>query len=278
MSKTLYISVVSHNQQDLIKQNFSSFVKQIDQFKIELAILDNTGSKELKEFCKKEQLFYFHDGKQRGFGSNHNRLFSLLSPKDEDIFLVCNPDIIVEPIQLQGMLNIFENENHEIYAPTIYFDTDKTIKDNPDKNFPGLLNFAISVATGKRLHYGTRINTKSPNWISGAFMLFRAKTFRELNGFDEDYFMYCEDLDICYRAKKNHKVIFNDNRFYVIHNAQMQSRRLLSKNMLWHSISAIKFLTKNQHYKLLNHTTKLRKSQNQHIQKILRRDIENIQY
>ncbi len=278
MSKTLYISVVSHNQQDLIKQNFSSFVKQIDQFKIKLAILDNTGSKELKEFCKKEQIVYFYDGKQRGFGANHNRVFSLLSPKDEDLFLVCNPDIIVEPMQLRGMLNIFENENHEIYTPTIYLDKNKTIKDNPDKNFPGLLNFAISVATGKRLHYGTRINTKNPSWISGAFMLFRAKIFRELNGFDEDYFMYCEDLDICYRAKKNHKVIFNDNRFYVIHNAQMQSRRLLSKNMLWHSISAIKFLTKNQHYKLLNHTIKLRKSQNQHIHKIPRRDIENIQY
>ncbi len=279
MSQTLYISVVSHNQQNLIKQNFRSFAKELGQFKIKLTIVDNTGSKDLQNFCKKEKIFYFHDGKKRGFGANHNKIFSLFSPKDDDIFLVCNPDIIIDSTQLQGMLEIFVKEKHEIYAPAIYFDKAKTIRDNPDKNFPGLLNFVISVTTGKRLHYGTRLNTKSTNWISGAFMLFRASVFKELKGFDEDYFMYCEDLDICYRAKKLGKTIYNDNRFYVIHNAQMQSRRLLSKNMLWHSISAIKFLTKNQHYKLLNNTIKLRKSKHKNHNRVYqtpRKDTENI--
>lgn len=42
----------------------------------------------------------------------------------------------------------------------------------------------------------------SPRWLSGAFLFFRKEVYHQLNGFDKDFFMYCEDEDICYRVQK----------------------------------------------------------------------------
>ena len=39
------------------------------------------------------------------------------------------------------------------------------------------------------------------DWVSGAFMAFKSSVFQSLGGFDECYFMYCEDVDICLRAQ-----------------------------------------------------------------------------
>lgn len=47
------------------------------------------------------------------------------------------------------------------------------------------------------------------DWVSGAFMLVRRDIFEKLNGFDEKYFMYTEDVDFCYRVKKlGYKVVY----------------------------------------------------------------------
>lgn len=40
------------------------------------------------------------------------------------------------------------------------------------------------------------------DFVSGGFIAFRKDLFDKLHGYDEDYFMYVEDMDICYRAKK----------------------------------------------------------------------------
>ncbi len=38
-------------------------------------------------------------------------------------------------------------------------------------------------------------------WVAGSFIAFKSSSYRKVQGFDENYFMYCEDIDICYRAK-----------------------------------------------------------------------------
>jgi GT2 family glycosyltransferase len=62
------------------------------------------------------------------------------------------------------------------------------------------------------------------DWIAGMFMLFRRETYEALGGFDEAYFLYYEDVDICWRLRaKGYSVVF-DPRAEIVHDAQRASR------------------------------------------------------
>ncbi len=260
MDNNIYFSIVSHDQTDLIIKNFTNFPQKVKGCTIVPVIVDNTGCERLKKFCQEESLVYFHDGIQRGFGSNHNHIFHWLQPKDEERFVVCNPDIYIEKEQLEKIVT--NSKECDIYSPLVYFDKENDEVDNPDKDFPGLLNFFISFTTQKRLHYGTRMRITQPGWISGAFMLFKASVYRALDGFDEDYFMYCEDIDICYRAKQMGYEITIDHECHIEHHAQMHSRNIFSKNNVWHMKSAFKYALKHKKIYRLNYVKAKRRAKN----------------
>ena len=52
-------------------------------------------------------------------------------------------------------------------------------------------------------------NKQAVDWVTGAFLLVRKKVLDKISGFDEDYFMYAEEVDFCFRAKKLGKRIFS---------------------------------------------------------------------
>jgi GT2 family glycosyltransferase len=244
--KRVYISVISHNQEDLIQHYYADFPKIVGSYEIKLSILDNTGSEVLRDYCHKMGYFYYHDGIRRGFGANHNHMFSVLNIEDDDIFIIANPDLIIDPKQLEGILDRFVTSQADLFTSTMYLDKAAGKLDFPDRYFPGILNFPISILTGKRLHYGSRKRVRNPEWISGAFIVFKPSSYRRLGGFDEGYFMYCEDIDLCYRAKKLGMSLVMEPDFYIEHDSRMQSRSLFSKNLYWHIKSTIRYLTKNK--------------------------------
>lgn len=55
------------------------------------------------------------------------------------------------------------------------------------------------------------------DWITGAFMLVRKDVFDEVGLFDEDYFMYTEEVDLCYRIKKNGWKVYYDPQWSIVH-------------------------------------------------------------
>ena len=84
-----------------------------------------------------------------------------------------------------------------------------------------------------------------PDWCSGALMAIKAGTFRELDGFDESYFMYMEDADLCMRAARKGVKI----RFYgdvaMVHNAARASRNIFSASFVQHLTSALRYFWKH---------------------------------
>jgi GT2 family glycosyltransferase len=89
-----------------------------------------------------------------------------------------------------------------------------------------------------------------PDWVAGMFMLFRADTFREINGFDDKYFLYYEDVDICARLTNENKHVVLCSNSKVIHLAQRASHRNL-KYLSWHIASMVRFFLSMSYWRLL---------------------------
>ena len=74
------------------------------------------------------------------------------------------------------------------------------------------------------------------------FVLFRKEAWESVKGFDERYFMYFEDVDICRRLRRCGWEVKYDCRVTVQHDAQRASLRNL-QHLRWHMRSALRYFT-----------------------------------
>jgi GT2 family glycosyltransferase len=79
------------------------------------------------------------------------------------------------------------------------------------------------------------------DWIAGMFMLFDSTAFRAVRGFDESYFLYYEDVDLCRRLRRSGYDVIYVPGAEVVHDARRDSRRKLSL-MRHHAASLLRFL------------------------------------
>jgi N-acetylglucosaminyl-diphospho-decaprenol L-rhamnosyltransferase len=73
------------------------------------------------------------------------------------------------------------------------------------------------------------------------FMLFKADAYRNLGGFDERYYMYYEDVDICTRAWSTGLSVLACNTIKVVHDAQRASHQN-PQHLIWHLRSMARYL------------------------------------
>ena len=103
------------------------------------------------------------------------------------------------------------------------------------------------VAFGLDEKVGIRFSPKKNEkveFVSGGFMMIKKKVFNELMGFDENYFMYIEDMDLCYRAhKKGYGVHFLPYGS-IIHQGQGSSSRAFAIEHIFKGLTI--FYNKNK--------------------------------
>jgi len=102
---------------------------------------------------------------------------------------------------------------------------------------------ALWAMTGKLGIYHvpeTELTAKIP-WAAGMSMLFDREGYLKLRGFDEGYFLYYEDVDVCARAWRVGIPILLANKAVVVHDARRQSRRSL-RYFLIHLRSVSRYL------------------------------------
>ena len=83
-----------------------------------------------------------------------------------------------------------------------------------------------------------------PDWAAGMFMLFRSDAFRRVNGFDENYHLYYEDVDICARLRAAGLCVVVDPRAQVVHFGGRRSHREM-RYLRWHLASMMRFFSRH---------------------------------
>ena len=173
-----------------------------------------------------------------GFGANHNRAFS---QAQGGIFCVLNPDIRITQNPFPDLLKACADPHTGLAAPAIYSPSGQ-LEDSARK-FPTPWRIAHRVLTRRRTRdYAAPTTVLHPDWVAGMFLLLRTAVYRQLGGFDERYFLYYEDVDMCARARLAGLEIVQLALPGVIHNAQRASHRD-PKYLRWHVGSMLKFFT-----------------------------------
>jgi len=185
-----------------------------------------------------DRLQLIHNISPKGFAANHNSAFKYCK---EDYFCVVNPDVVMLDDPFFKMLQVFfENESIGLVAPSV-LNSAGMIGDNMRialtpwslfKRIFGLERLAYKTSEGNKIF--------SPDWVAGVFMLFRSSIFYNLDGFDDRYFMYCEDVDICSRLTGAKYKIVACPFIFIQHDARRASHDTFS-HFMWHLKSLFRY-------------------------------------
>lgn len=267
------VIIVSYNVKELLAQCINSILSSSKNLKVEIIVVDNNsfdGSiNHIKsKFPSNPDIKLIESPVNLGFAKANN--LGSRNAKGEYI-LILNPDTILQEDTLEKTLNFYKTNNNigavtcKLILPSGKLDLACR------RSFPtpsvavyrilGLSRlFPKSRIFGKyNLSFKDENETYEVDAIVGAFMMIRKDIYQKVNGFDEDYFMYGEDLDLCYRIKKSGYKIYYFPETSIIH-YKGESTKKSSISYVNNFYGAMQiFVRKNLHtsFRLMNALIKL---------------------
>lgn len=209
----LSIVILSYNTKDLtlecLKSIISQYKRELDKNELEIIIVDNNSSddsvKSLKSYLSNLKLdkviSLISSDKNLGFGKGNNLGAKIAKGKS---ILFLNSDTEIMDRGFLSMADFLENNSQIGILGGKLKNTDGTIQKSCGR-FYNLINLFLMLSGFERLGF----LRSSPNriqmvdWVSGACLMIKSSVFKKISGFDENIFMYVEDMEICYRAKKD---------------------------------------------------------------------------
>ncbi|MBT2298885.1 glycosyltransferase family 2 protein [Variovorax paradoxus] len=226
-SPAVTVSIVSHGQLELVRP----LLEQLDRFSraltAKVVLTQNIAEPDLLAGTHWGfEIERIENAVPLGFGANHNQAFDRCTTP---WFLVLNPDIrfdrdVLAPLIAQA-------------APDSGLLTPRILE--PGKSEPEQHRAIITPLEILRRKRPDYVLPLAPDWIPGLFMLFRSEAYRQVGGFDERFFMYGEDFDICARTRLAGWKLQVAEDLTALHDAQRASRTSL-RHLYWHVTSLLK--------------------------------------
>jgi GT2 family glycosyltransferase len=243
--------VVYQNSDEQIRQALASFLNT--ELNVRLYVIDNSPDERVRALCEDERIFYIHNGRNLGFGAGHNVAIKS-SLREANYHVVLNPDVYFVKGVLESLLSFARSRpDVGVVMPKIL---------NPDGSIQHLCKKLPSPADliarrflpgflkplmGARLaRYEFRDqdydSVLSVPVLSGCFMMLNCAALSQVGMFDERYFMYMEDVDLCRRMQEGYKTIYFP-KVAIYHGYEKGSYRSFPL-MMRHIVSALRYFQK----------------------------------
>jgi len=175
------------------------------------------------------------NARPRGFGANHN---AALRDADSDFVVAADPDLAIDHPIFGALDAALSDPRCGIVAP-LAETPEGVVEDNGRALVtPARLLRRRMLGRGREAPRETdgRIDV---DWLAGLFLAMRTETFRTLGGFDERYYLYCEDVDLCLRARQHGLSVALLCGLRITHRAKRASLRE-PRHFLWHVQSLLR--------------------------------------
>ena len=230
------VSVISHRQNALINALIQD-IRRHCAARIALVLTENVPDSTMLQAdelaCPVQQV---SNPFPKGFGCNHNAAFAVC---ETPFFCVLNPDIRLDSDPFPPLLETAGALNVAAVAPLVR--SPSGMVEDSARRYPTLGSLLLKFFTAPGLDYATDRGPIDVDWVAGMFILFRSDAFAAIRGFDERYFLYYEDVDICFRLRATGRRVIYDPRAQAVHDAQRASRRN-PRLALHHLTSIARFL------------------------------------
>ncbi len=226
MKYDLLIQIINFNTKRHLDTCLKSLFDDLEDFEIsyKVIILDNNSDDNLGELEKKyeDQIISFHYSKKNlGFGAGHNFISAM---QDSRYILILNSDIRF--IEANSVKRLYErligSSSYKVSGPRLV-EEDMT----PQRFDHGELE---GITSWMKNNYGSsywkpRSKPAEAAWVSGAVLLIETGLFRSVNGFDEKFFLYNEEEDLCKRIREAGERILYDPTVSVMHYGHVVAKR-----------------------------------------------------
>lgn len=227
----LSIIIVNYNGSGFIEDCLESIRKHLgDGTSFEVIIVDNAstdGSTEyLEDICRSSKEFHLKEmGNNSGFGRASNKGAGSAKGK---FFLFLNPDCRIIGGDIGQMLQFYRDsdapgiigakivgESGELHYSCRAFPT--LARQFYESYFLYRIFSKSSIFGSYFMSWWDHSGPRETDWLAGSFMLVKGDLFMKQGGFDDDYFMYSEDTDLCLRLNKSGRKNYYYPVYSIIH-------------------------------------------------------------
>lgn len=249
----LSISIVSHNSCKDLEQLMPSLKEGLKNLQAETLLVDNNSDDDSAKFIKENypEVILIENTIRVGYGANQNKNLNKVKGK---YVLLMNADMVVMPDTLSILCDFMDNNSDVGLCSANVLNKDGSLQ-YLNKQYPSLLDLLLRRFLSKRFNpffkkrlYSYEMREASYTisidvpFVSGCFMFCKTSVIQAVNGFDENYFLYFEDVDLCRKVQKQARTVSCPDA-EVIHRWE----RLAHKEFKWFVVfvkSAIRYFNK----------------------------------
>ncbi|MDQ1097278.1 MULTISPECIES: glycosyltransferase family 2 protein [Chryseobacterium] len=201
----LSIVIVNYNVTRLLKNCLQSIQKYLIDTPYEVIVVDNASTDSswrqlMDEFTR---FRFIASESNEGFARANNKA---IRKADGEYLLILNPDTELEGFYMQDILDFADSKADFGCLGVRMHDAAGNFLPESKRSVPDMINSFEKLFVGFRKnetksYYRNDIGeyeNAEVEVITGAFMLIRKEVYEQVGGLDEAYFMYGEDIDLCY--------------------------------------------------------------------------------
>ena len=258
----LSVIIVNYNHKYFQRLAVEALEKSKVDFLYEIIVVDNHSAEEeslvfLDRAHKEKRIIFIKSARNLGFGKGNNLGANFARGK---YLFFHNPDAIVHPDALKKMVEYLEKHpNTGILGPQLIYSSGK-VQESCRRNMAWFDLALRRTFLGKLPFFQNRVQRylmrdfhhdklQEVDLITGAAMMIPRIVYDKVHGFDERYFLFMEDFDLCRMVKMaGFRVIYCPSAKMTHYHKRLSEGslfKLLSKKVFWHHvISAVKYFWK----------------------------------
>jgi GT2 family glycosyltransferase len=207
----LSIIIVNWNSKDYLKKCVGSILPPTTGIKHEIVVIDNASFDGVREMLQESYPWvrFIQSEKNLGFARANNVAFEASSGRN---ILFLNPDTEIEGAAVESLIHWLDSSKDIGIVGAKLLNSDRSVQATSIRAFPTILNQIVDLNALRRVFpraglwgagplYKAGVEPVEVDAVSGACLMIKRPVFNAVHMFSDEYFMYSEDIDLCFKVR-----------------------------------------------------------------------------